>query len=156
MIGLGYGSYPPVTWGEALVWTFAMLATATMFAVMNGFIIATILSSASSRHRYKERMDMIVVRLLARCLVPVSLYRSMSILHAMQMLQQDADTVCVGDGVKWVSVTQLVSMCLQHKLRQAHAWIQDAYLHLVHQLLQCGRGVTTGVYSIASVSFVHT
>ena len=35
--------------------------TATMFAVMNGFIIATILSSASSRHRYKERMDMIVV-----------------------------------------------------------------------------------------------
>ena len=36
-------------------------ATATMFAVMNGFIIATILSSASSRHRYKERMDMIVV-----------------------------------------------------------------------------------------------
>ena len=32
-----------------------------MFAVMNGFIIATILSSASSRHRYKERMDMIVV-----------------------------------------------------------------------------------------------
>lgn len=37
-------------------------ATATMFAVMNGFIIATILSSASSRHRYKERMDMIMVR----------------------------------------------------------------------------------------------
>lgn len=36
--------------------------TATMFAVMNGFIIATILSSASSRHRYKERMDMIMVR----------------------------------------------------------------------------------------------
>ena len=33
-----------------------------MFAVMNGFIIATILSSASSRHRYKERMDMIMVR----------------------------------------------------------------------------------------------
>ena len=32
-----------------------------MFAVMNGFIIATILSSTSSRHRYKERMDMIVV-----------------------------------------------------------------------------------------------
>ena len=61
MIGLGYGSYPPVTWGEALVWTFAMLTTASMFAVVNGFIIATILSSASSRHRYKERMDMIVV-----------------------------------------------------------------------------------------------
>ncbi|KAL3143569.1 Potassium/sodium hyperpolarization-activated cyclic nucleotide-gated channel 3 [Trebouxia sp. C0009 RCD-2024] len=60
MIGLGYGSYPPITWGEALVWVFAMLATATMFAVMNGFIIATILSSASSRHRYKERMDMIM------------------------------------------------------------------------------------------------
>ena len=39
-----------------------MQATATMFAVMNGFIIATILSSASSRHRYKERMDMVVVR----------------------------------------------------------------------------------------------
>ena len=40
-----------------------MQATACMFAVMNGFIIATILSSASSRHRYKERMDMIVVSL---------------------------------------------------------------------------------------------
>ena len=61
MIGLGYGSYPPVTWGEALVWVFAMLTTATFFSVLNGFVIATILSSASSRHRYKEKMDMIMV-----------------------------------------------------------------------------------------------
>ena len=27
MIGLGYGSYPPVTWGEALLWVFAMLVS---------------------------------------------------------------------------------------------------------------------------------
>lgn len=27
MIGLGYGSYPPITWGEALVWVFAMLVS---------------------------------------------------------------------------------------------------------------------------------
>ena len=71
MIGLGYGSYPPVTWGEALVWTFAMLTTASMFAVVNGFIIATILSSASSRHRYKERMDMIVVSAVCCALLMV-------------------------------------------------------------------------------------
>ena len=27
MIGLGYGSYPPVTWGEALLSVFAMLVS---------------------------------------------------------------------------------------------------------------------------------
>ena len=29
MIGLGYGAYAPNTWGEALVWVFAMLVSQT-------------------------------------------------------------------------------------------------------------------------------
>ena len=35
-----------------------------MFAVMNGFIIALILSSSSSRHQYKLKMDTIMASLL--------------------------------------------------------------------------------------------
>ena len=39
----------------------ACLQVAVMFAVMNGFIIALILSSSSSRHQYKLKMDVIMV-----------------------------------------------------------------------------------------------
>ena len=63
MIGLGYGAFPPRTWPEALVWCVAMVVLASMFAVINGFIVATILSSARGRHRYKERMDNVMVGL---------------------------------------------------------------------------------------------
>ncbi len=37
------------------------LQVAVMFAVMNGFIIAQILSASSSRHQYKLKMDTIMV-----------------------------------------------------------------------------------------------
>ena len=42
------------------------LQVAVMFAVMNGFIIALILSSSSSRHQYKLKMDTIMASLLQR------------------------------------------------------------------------------------------
>ncbi|KAK9787865.1 hypothetical protein WJX73_005550 [Symbiochloris irregularis] len=70
MIGLGYGAFPPRTWPEALVWCIAMVTVASLFAVINGFIVATILSSARGRHRYKERMDNVMAALKARRLPP--------------------------------------------------------------------------------------
>eukprot|EP00884_Botryococcus_braunii_P019155 jgi/Botrbrau1/5923/Bobra.0366s0097.1 len=60
MIGLGYGAFPPRTWLEALIWCFAMVTLASLFAVVNGFILSAILSSASARQKYKERMDLIL------------------------------------------------------------------------------------------------
>lgn len=36
LIGLSYGSYPPATWPEALLWIFAMLSLTVMFAMFNG------------------------------------------------------------------------------------------------------------------------
>lgn len=63
MIGLGYGAFPPRTWPEALVWCICMVVIASMFAVINGFIVATILSNARGRHRYKERLDNVMVSL---------------------------------------------------------------------------------------------
>lgn len=56
-----WGSYNPVTWGEALVWTFAMITVAVLFAVMVGFIVAAIRSSGRSKAKYKERMDTVTV-----------------------------------------------------------------------------------------------
>ena len=38
-----------------------MVTVASMFAVINGFIITTILSNARGRHRYKERLDNVMV-----------------------------------------------------------------------------------------------
>ena len=64
MIGLGYGPFPPRTWGEALVWSIGMIVVASMFAVINGFIVATILTSARGHARQKERLDVVLVRLL--------------------------------------------------------------------------------------------
>ncbi|KAK9844915.1 hypothetical protein WJX74_008624 [Apatococcus lobatus] len=57
MIGLAYGPFPPRTWGEALVFIVAMVTVAVLFAIFNGFILAAILHSSSSRHRIKKRMD---------------------------------------------------------------------------------------------------
>lgn len=59
--GCRYGAFPPRTWPEALVWCIAMVTVASLFAVINGFIVAAILSSARGRHRYKERMDNVMV-----------------------------------------------------------------------------------------------
>ena len=63
MIGLGYGPFPPRTWGEALVWSVGMIVVASMFAVINGFIVATILTGARGRSRQKEHMDLVLVRM---------------------------------------------------------------------------------------------
>ena len=46
-----------------------MIVVASMFAVINGFIVATILTSARGRHGHKERMDLVLVCLLSLCLV---------------------------------------------------------------------------------------
>ena len=61
-----WGDYNPVTWGEALVWIFAMITVAVLFAVMVGFIVAIIKSSVRAETRYKERMDTVMVSLLFR------------------------------------------------------------------------------------------
>jgi len=58
-----WGDYNPVTWGEALVWTFAMVTVAVLFAVMVGFIVAAIRSSGRATAKYKERMDTVMVSL---------------------------------------------------------------------------------------------
>lgn len=56
-----WGGFNPITWGEALVWTFAMVVVAVLFAVMVGFIVAAIRSSSRANSRYKDQMDAIVV-----------------------------------------------------------------------------------------------
>ena len=61
MIGLGYGPFPPRTWGEALVWSIGMIVVASMFAVINGFIVATILTNARGHAKRKERIDVVLV-----------------------------------------------------------------------------------------------
>ena len=53
-----------------------------MFAVMNGFIIALILSSSSSRHQYKNKMDIIMVSLLQHVWLQSALLQSVGALHA--------------------------------------------------------------------------
>lgn len=58
-----WGGFNPITWGEALVWTFAMVTVAVLFAVMVGFIIGAIKSSSRANSGYKDNMDAIVVRL---------------------------------------------------------------------------------------------
>ncbi|KAL4419517.1 hypothetical protein ABPG77_002303, partial [Micractinium sp. CCAP 211/92] len=62
----GYGSYPPITWPEALVWVFAMITVATMFAVFNGLIFAFILQNNSGRQEFKDRMDRLLDMLRQR------------------------------------------------------------------------------------------
>ena len=59
-----WGSYNPVTWGEALVWTIAMVTVAVLFVVMVGFIVAAIRSSVRAQARYKEQMDTVMVGML--------------------------------------------------------------------------------------------
>ncbi|KAL4451791.1 hypothetical protein ABPG75_007453 [Micractinium tetrahymenae] len=66
MIGLGYGSYPPITWPEALVWVFAMMTVATMFAVFNALIFSFILQNSSGRQEFKDRMDRLLDMLRQR------------------------------------------------------------------------------------------
>jgi len=56
-IGLGYGSYAPVTWLEALVWIFAMFSTAGLFAIINGTIFNYIFNSNSGEQEYKSLWD---------------------------------------------------------------------------------------------------
>lgn len=56
-IGLGYGSYAPVTWPEVLVWIFAMLSTAGLFAIINGTIFNYIFNSNSGEQEYKSLWD---------------------------------------------------------------------------------------------------
>ena len=56
-----WGDYNPVTWGEALVWIFAMITVAVLFAVMVGFIVAIIRSSGRAEARYKDRMDNVMM-----------------------------------------------------------------------------------------------
>ncbi|GAB4813250.1 hypothetical protein N2152v2_000296 [Parachlorella kessleri] len=72
MIGLSYGSYPPITWPEALVWVFAMITVAAMFAVLNGLILSFILSATARRQQYQELLDA-AVRLVDTQRVPRSL-----------------------------------------------------------------------------------
>ena len=52
-IGLGYGSYPPITWPEALVWVFIMLIVAGMWAILGGLIVSFIMASSIGRQEYK-------------------------------------------------------------------------------------------------------
>ena len=44
------------------MWSLGMIVVASMFAVVNGYIVATILTSARGRHGHKERMDTVLVR----------------------------------------------------------------------------------------------
>ena len=60
-VQLTWGSYNPITWGEALVWTFAMITVAVLFVIMVGFIIAAIKSSSLGHTKYKDSMDAIMV-----------------------------------------------------------------------------------------------
>lgn len=55
-----YGSFPPVTWPEALVWIFAMICTAGLFAVLNSLIVISVLTGNTGRQRYKDMMDKVV------------------------------------------------------------------------------------------------
>ncbi|WIA11542.1 hypothetical protein OEZ85_011652 [Tetradesmus obliquus] len=56
MIGLGYGSFPPLTFPEAVLWILEMIFMAGGFATVNGFIFSAILESLATRARYKANM----------------------------------------------------------------------------------------------------
>lgn len=56
MIGLGYGSYPPVTFPEAVLWIVEMICMAGGFAVVNGFIFSAVLEGLADNARYKTQL----------------------------------------------------------------------------------------------------
>ncbi|KAF8064640.1 FPS1 [Scenedesmus sp. PABB004] len=72
MIGLGYGSYPPQTFAEAVLWTFEMIAMAAGWAIVNGFILSAVLESLAGKARYKAKLTQVRRELVARRL-PTSL-----------------------------------------------------------------------------------
>ncbi|KAI8472380.1 MAG: cyclic nucleotide-binding-like protein [Monoraphidium minutum] len=56
MIGLGYGSFPPMTFPEAQLWIVEMIVMAAGFATVNGFILSAILEFLSAQARYKTKL----------------------------------------------------------------------------------------------------
>eukprot|EP00775_Hariotina_reticulata_P005141 gene5141-5381_t len=56
MIGLGYGSYPPVSFPEAVLWILEMIFMAAGFAVVNGFILSAILEALAGQARTKAKL----------------------------------------------------------------------------------------------------
>eukprot|EP00878_Enallax_costatus_P034394 GHUV01038128.1.p1 GENE.GHUV01038128.1~~GHUV01038128.1.p1 ORF type:complete len:493 (+),score=96.96 GHUV01038128.1:602-2080(+) len=72
MIGLGYGSYPPQTFPEAVLWTVEMMVMAGGFAVVNGFVLSAILEFLASKARYKAKL-MQVRREVERRRLPVDI-----------------------------------------------------------------------------------
>lgn len=58
----GYGSYPPVSWPEVLLWIFSMISLAAMFAIWNGLIFTFVLTATRSGQEFKDKMDQLRVR----------------------------------------------------------------------------------------------
>lgn len=60
MIMLTYGSYVPITWGEAIVWTVMMVVVASLFLIDSGQYVPYIMSLAVKRVNFKLQMDAVV------------------------------------------------------------------------------------------------
>lgn len=78
MIGLGYGSYPPVTFPEAVLWIVEMICMAGGFAVVNGFIFSAILEFLADNARYKAQLMQATKEVEHRQLPPALAHKVMS------------------------------------------------------------------------------
>ncbi|KAK9789410.1 hypothetical protein WJX73_010384 [Symbiochloris irregularis] len=66
MIMLTYGSYPPITWPEAITWTFMMVIVASVFLVDSGQYVPYFLSLAVKRSNFKLQMDNVLAAVEGR------------------------------------------------------------------------------------------